>query len=99
MHIAHTVAIPLTAHIGAGAVVCDGAHIGEGAHVAPLAYIGPNVTIGAGATIGPHAVVLADVPAGATVEAAEVWRGPHTVTIDEARRRLVEDGVKRGRRG
>jgi carbonic anhydrase/acetyltransferase-like protein (isoleucine patch superfamily) len=61
--------------LGAFVVICEGATVHEGATIAPLAYIGPGVTVGAGAQVGPHAVVLADVPEGATVGAAEVWRG------------------------
>jgi serine acetyltransferase len=57
-------------------VICEGARIGAGATIGPLAYIGPGVTVGAGAQVGPHAVVLADVPEGATVGAAEVYKGP-----------------------
>ncbi len=75
------------ARLGAFVVVCDGATIAEGAEVGPLAYIGPGVTVGAGARIGAQASVLADVPDGAEVGVAEVWRGaPVAVELPPAKR-------------
>jgi serine acetyltransferase len=51
--------------VGVAPVLEDGVIVGVGASI-----LGP-VTIGTGASIGAHALVLRDVPAGASVRAAE----------------------------
>lgn len=89
--------------LAAFVVICEGATVKAGATVGALAYIGPGVTVGEGATIGPHAVVLADVPDGGSVGAAEVWRGAQAVTVsvtgpDTITATDVLRAVKRGRR-
>jgi serine O-acetyltransferase len=58
------VTIGLRAGNFAGPVLQENVNVGTGAKL-----IGP-VTVGAGATIGANAVVLSDVPAGATVVGA-----------------------------
>jgi serine O-acetyltransferase len=54
--------------IGRGSVLCTGASV-----------LGP-ITVGEDCLIGAHAVVLADVPDGTRVGAAEVWRGEKLIT-------------------
>lgn len=61
--------------LAAFVVISEYAVIETGVRFGPAAYVGPGVRIGEGADIGPHAVILADVPAGATIAAGEVWRG------------------------
>jgi sugar O-acyltransferase (sialic acid O-acetyltransferase NeuD family) len=59
--------------VGAGVHVCPGAHLAGDVHVGEAAWIGiaaairQGIRIGANATVGAGAVVVADVPASATV--------------------------------
>lgn len=79
---------------GAFAVIEAGAQIGAGVTVGPGAYIGPGVTVGAGAEIGPHAVILADVPPGASVPPAVVW----DVASERAAASTIDAPRARGRK-
>jgi UDP-3-O-[3-hydroxymyristoyl] glucosamine N-acyltransferase len=60
---------------GAFTVIREFATIEAGVQIGPGCYVAPYVTIGAGADIGPHAVILANVPAGAVVGPNVVWDG------------------------
>ena len=61
--------------IGRGSVLCTGASV-----------LGP-ITVGEDCLIGAHAVVLADVPDGTRVGAAEVWRRAPAAALGQHARR------------
>lgn len=65
--IGHDVRIGRYAQIGAMVFMGGGVEIGDYAVVHPHATLTPHVKIGEGATVGAGAVVLKDVPPGATV--------------------------------
>lgn len=54
-------------HISPGATLCGTVTVEEGAHIGAGATIIPGKKIGAWAVVGAGAVVVSDVPAGATV--------------------------------
>lgn len=54
------------ANLAPRATLAGHAHVGRKAYIYTGATLGPNVRVGDGATVGAGAVVLADVPAGAT---------------------------------
>ncbi|WP_425430639.1 NeuD/PglB/VioB family sugar acetyltransferase [Devosia indica] len=63
----HDVLVGEFSHIAPGAVLGGGVKVGVGVLVGAGATVLPGLTVGDGATIGAGAMVLADVPAGATV--------------------------------
>lgn len=63
----HDCVVGADAHIAPGAVVAGGVRIGAGVLVGVGAKVLPNLTIGDGAVVGGGAMVVADVPPGATV--------------------------------
>ncbi len=58
---------------GAFTVIREYAVIEAGVQIGAGCYVAPYVQVGASADIGPHAVILANVPAGAVVGANSVW--------------------------
>jgi sugar O-acyltransferase (sialic acid O-acetyltransferase NeuD family) len=54
-------------HLAPGAVLLGGARIGDHVLIGANAVIMPHLVVGSGAKVGAGAVVLADVPSGATV--------------------------------
>lgn len=67
VHIAHNVQIGRNCMIIAGAEISGSVEIGDGAWIGPNACIRERLKIGEGALVGIGAVVVKDVPAGATV--------------------------------
>jgi UDP-3-O-[3-hydroxymyristoyl] glucosamine N-acyltransferase len=67
VHIAHNVIVGRHAAVIANAMIGGSTTIGEGAWIAPAACVRDRLTIGANATVGLGAVVVKDVPDGATV--------------------------------
>jgi acetyltransferase EpsM len=63
----HDVVVGAHAHVAPGAVIGGGATIGEEAFVGLGAAVRDHRSVGRGAIIGMGAVVVGDVPAGATV--------------------------------
>lgn len=63
----HDVRVGHYAQIGAMTFIGGGARIGDFANVHPHATILPSIRVGDGATVGAGAVVVKDVPDGATV--------------------------------
>lgn len=63
----HDVCVGAYAQIGAMVFIGGGAHIGAFATIHPHATVLPGVRIGEGSTVGAGAVVIKDVPDGATV--------------------------------
>jgi sugar O-acyltransferase (sialic acid O-acetyltransferase NeuD family) len=54
-------------HLGPGAYLLGAAHVGERSFIGSGARVLPGVRVGADVTVGAGAVVVADVPDGATV--------------------------------
>jgi UDP-3-O-[3-hydroxymyristoyl] glucosamine N-acyltransferase len=67
VHIAHNVVVGEHAAVIANAMIGGSTVIGDGAWIAPGACVRDGLTIGAKAVVGLGAVVVKDVPAGATV--------------------------------
>jgi UDP-3-O-[3-hydroxymyristoyl] glucosamine N-acyltransferase len=67
VHIAHNVIVGADAAIIAQAMIGGSVRIGERAWIAPSATVMNQIAIGADATVGLGAVVVKDVPEGATV--------------------------------
>lgn len=67
VHIAHNVIVGRHAAVIANAMIGGSTTIGDGAWIAPSACVRDRLTIGAHATVGLGAVVVKDVPDGATV--------------------------------
>jgi UDP-3-O-[3-hydroxymyristoyl] glucosamine N-acyltransferase len=67
VHIAHNVIVGRHAAVIANAMIGGSTTIGDGAWIAPSACVRDRLTIGANATVGLGAVVVKDVPEGATV--------------------------------
>jgi acetyltransferase-like isoleucine patch superfamily enzyme len=65
--IGHDTRVGRYSHVGSGAFIGGRSQIGECVTIHPKSVIGQGVRVGDGATIGLGAVVLKDVPAGATV--------------------------------
>ncbi|OJY29725.1 MAG: hypothetical protein BGO98_48775 [Myxococcales bacterium 68-20] len=63
----HDVELDDWVHVGPGAVVGGGAAIGAGSHVGLGAHVRDHIRVGARVMIGMGAVVVRDVPDGATV--------------------------------
>jgi UDP-3-O-[3-hydroxymyristoyl] glucosamine N-acyltransferase len=70
VHIAHNVMVGRHAAVIANAMIGGSTTIGDGAWIAPSACIRDRLTIGANAVIGLGALVVKDVPEGATVMGA-----------------------------
>jgi len=66
-YVAHNVAIGKHVLVMARAVIAGSCRIADAAQIAPGAVVRDHVNVGAGATVGLGAVVIADVPEGATV--------------------------------
>ena len=67
VHIAHNCSIGSDVIIAGRASICGSVTIGERCWIAPGATLRNKIVVGDGATVGLGAVVVKDVPAGATV--------------------------------
>lgn len=63
----HDCTVGAFAYLSPGAVLCGGARVDEGAFLGAAATVLPGIFVGAGSTVAAGAVVVNDVPPGATV--------------------------------
>ncbi len=64
--IEHDCTVGACAHIAPGAILCGSVRVGEGAQVSAGAVVIPGRVVGARSMVGAGAVVVRDVPEGAT---------------------------------
>ncbi len=91
VHIAHNVDVGRNAAVIAHAMIGGSTRIGDGAWIAPSACLRDGLTIGANAVVGLGAVVVKNVPDGATVMGAPARPADEYKKFLAAAAKLMED--------
>jgi sugar O-acyltransferase (sialic acid O-acetyltransferase NeuD family) len=73
--VSHDCTVGAYTHIAPGCMLAGHVHVGERALVGMGVTTAIGITIGDGARIGNGAILLADVPAKAIIQAGKVWNG------------------------